>query len=426
MDDSLVPRLEMFAIFLGAAIALQTQDQPPAIAPIPAPPPFEVKNPTRIALTPTLDGKIDPEEWESLAQIGPVETYFQWEPGILYLAGRAPVGKELVWSIDLDGDGWLVGKDNLEIRVSSAGTVKTVTRMDDATDRNGPRWIDSNLYPESLEIAGLEDPSGWTFEAKLLGVGIGDISESKRIGVRVDVVNAGESTPDAFLPRATCVVTLNLDTASGLPANLSWFPDYKVRTVVPGEGFPLKLRFKNEGKARFSRIEIRGEGAAKDATSSTGKPFPEFDLKGRAAVDYDTNIAGSASQGYRVLRATLIDSGNDSAVLRTSYRITDPVLFDVNLQQISSKPDSQIVRGSVTLRSQSTKKLNGRFTLELPSGWAISSGNDRKFTIYHARGSWRNKLELISPQNARGLVPMKFRAEIGGKLVQSTYWYLIK
>src|SRR4051794_3660599 len=37
-----------------------------------------VAEPMRIALTPKIDGKIDPEEWDALTAIDTANTYFQW------------------------------------------------------------------------------------------------------------------------------------------------------------------------------------------------------------------------------------------------------------------------------------------------------------------------------------------------------------
>src|SRR5208283_2501321 len=105
---------------------VQPAVQPPVVQPVqPFVAPVVVKQTDRLALTPKLDGKIDPEEWDPFSSQGGLDTYFQWEPRKLHMAARVPVGQDLIVSLDLKGDGWLVGKDNVEVRVVWDGKVAT-------------------------------------------------------------------------------------------------------------------------------------------------------------------------------------------------------------------------------------------------------------------------------------------------------------
>src|SRR5690242_14981297 len=101
--------------------------------------PLEVAQPVRLQLTPNLDGKIDREEWDALGS----NTYLQWEPGRVYAAAQMPAGKALVFSIDGKGDGWLVGRDNIEYRVTVKDGHAVVTARElDATAVKEPVWRD--------------------------------------------------------------------------------------------------------------------------------------------------------------------------------------------------------------------------------------------------------------------------------------------
>src|SRR4051794_27770199 len=86
-------------------------------------PPFAaaqaVAESNRIAVTPKINGKLDEEEWDPLASDAATKTFFQWEPGRLHAAAAVPNGEDMVVSIDARGNGWLIGSDNLEIRVGS-------------------------------------------------------------------------------------------------------------------------------------------------------------------------------------------------------------------------------------------------------------------------------------------------------------------
>src|SRR5579862_6909494 len=98
----------------GGATATQTPlpaapsasaSQPP-VAPAPAPAvaagfsvaPTVVET-QRIELTPKIDGKIDDEEWDPFSTSGPVKTYFQWEPGVIYAAATGPAGQDMLVSL---------------------------------------------------------------------------------------------------------------------------------------------------------------------------------------------------------------------------------------------------------------------------------------------------------------------------------------
>src|SRR4051812_13139307 len=82
-SSQLVVMAHIFLLAL-ASISLGHQQAPQV------PQPFidreDIADLTRLALTPKLDGKIDTEEWDPFVQSNGMDTYFQWEPGKLYLA----------------------------------------------------------------------------------------------------------------------------------------------------------------------------------------------------------------------------------------------------------------------------------------------------------------------------------------------------
>ena len=75
--------------------------------------PQGVTDPLRLALTPQLDGVVMDQEWDQLVQTPDGPVFFQWEPGAIYWAAKAKPGTDVVLSLDLAGDGWLVGDDNI-------------------------------------------------------------------------------------------------------------------------------------------------------------------------------------------------------------------------------------------------------------------------------------------------------------------------
>ncbi|HRF60151.1 MAG TPA: hypothetical protein PLH94_09590 [Fimbriimonadaceae bacterium] len=384
---------------------------------------FDVREPIRLALTPKMDGQMEPEEWDPLSSSGGLESWMQWEPGVLYLAGKAATGRDIVWSLDLRGDGWLVGRDNLEIRAAwgPQGPIYTA-RLLDATQRNGPIWEESPLLEGMLQMAGNQTADSWLCEIKLLALFLPYIGESSKLALRGNAIESGGATPAAYVPRRTFPLTMSRDRNRGLPIGMEWVSEYVARSVVPGDSIRIRLNFTNPNRtARFDRIELRMMGLLKDSTTSTSKPFPSLNRRGRGFVDYETDVASTATTGYRVMQGKLTDANGQEAIVETSFLVAPAVVFDVNLPMNTTvKQEGQTIAGSVTIRSQTRLRVDGEFSIEVPEGWTAPRGGYRKFIIYSSRGSQRVGLQLVAPQGAQGAFPITFKAKIGDSVVQTT------
>lgn len=424
MGGSYVPMFEMFPLMLAFAMQ-EAPPQPPVqppVPPIPAPPafssPFEASDLNRLALTPNLDGVMDQEEWQPLWSDAGSSASLQWEPGVLYLAAKVPAGAEGVFSLDLNGDGWLVGSDNFEVRLGMEGgqAVGAMRRL--VVGRDGPQVSAFTPLPGLLTVIGSASPDGGTFyEAKLLGIGLAGFASGNKLGARFDALAPMTADAPPYIPRPMPLLSLEMDSGKGLPSGLQWNSEFKARSVAAGESIKIRLNFVSAQAAKPDKVAFRTQGFG-SSFASQSKPFPAFDTKGRAFVDYETSVPLDARTGYRILQTTLDNPDGTQSTLQTSYMVAPLVLFDPNFPVIKMKSENQIVRGSVTIRSQSNKRLDGLFTLSLPEGWAISKGTDKRFTIYFARGARRIPLELIAPAGAQGLVPFVFRAQIGEKTIE--------
>ncbi len=390
--------------------------------------PYAVKDPLRLALTPQLDGKIEETEWDALSDAGGNQTWLQWEPGVLYSAMKLPVGKEMVASLDLAGDGWLVGADNLEIRMKfDPSGLGVRARLLDATDRNGPKWTELSNVSGVVTAIGSTDGINWNAELKLLPVTLTMFQLGDKIGVRFDAVNSTDEDPPAFTPRKTALVNLTQDRSSSLPSGMTWNPQFGARSVVPGEGIKIRLNFTNSGSAVLKTIAMATIGYGQDNVAASVQPFPPFDRKGRSFVDYQTLVPPGARLGWRILKAKMTLDNMPDAEVATSYLISSPIQFDINLpKSLEMQTGSQIIKGSVFLRSQSPKRLDGNFYLEAPEGWTVTNGGNSRFSIYHSRGSYRIGITLIAKQGAQGLIPLKFKAVVGDTISERTVYLPIR
>lgn len=391
--------------------------------------PMVVQEPTRLALSPALDGKIESEEWELLSDSGGMTSYFQWEPGVVHVAGKVPKGSDAVISLDFGSDGWLLGQNNIEVRVGyREGVLEITERLLNGTAAAGPMWEDASNFRAATSAKGEQGEEQWVFEMTIADPGSGLLPQKpgSAIRLRCDAVESGTATADAYLPRETAPLTLTMDRASNLPTGLRWGTEYRGRSVVPGAHMRIRVTFNRDGELNLTRADMRTEGLASSTTRSLGVPFPSFDRKGRAFIDYDTDVAPNASTGYRIMRTTVEGEGGQQSILQTSYQIAPYVAFDfVRPGNLRSSDDPKTERFSVWIRSNSMKRVTGVFSVSAPEGFKIEDGNNKTFVIINARGSKRQVFSMQIPGGFKGTVPIELRADYPGSSYTQTVWLTI-
>ncbi len=384
-----------------------------------------VAEPVRLAISPMLNGKLEEEEWDAFS-VGSCDSYLQWEPGKLHLAAKLPVGMDMVASVDLAGNGWLQGADNIEIRVhmGANGPVVTARRLD-ATRPEGPAWAEAaNVVGAAKAAAGVEGDK-WTCEVTLAdpGTQMLPLRSQSIVGVRIDSIAPTEALAEAFVPRVVSLVTLAMDRGANLPAGFTWEPEFKGRSVVPGESFRIRLTFKGTDDLGFKRVDMRSEGLAKNDTASMGLPFPLFDRKNRAYVDYNTDLPVGMSTGWRLLRGTATDAAGKVTLMQTSYEVGSVVQFEFEMpKKLVGSAEAQTVRLSTWIRSNTKRRVNGVFRVAESPIFKVENGNDKPFIIYNARGSKRQVFEINLPAGFKGALPVKLIAEVGTQVHEQTVW----
>ena len=403
--------------------------QTPADAPQPFITKEDIADTTRLALTPKLDGTIDSEEWDPFVQSGDLDTYFQWEPGKMYLAAKAPIEDEVIYSFDLKNNGWLVGRDNVEIRLrrTEAG-IQVKGRVLDADNKNGPKWIDVPGISIAAMTAGSvsEDGKTWTAEVVLNDPGTGYFLDGPgRIGARVDAIPVGSTEAASYVPRAIEQIKLGYKRSTGLPGGVMWEPQGEGQYVSPGSKLNLRYTFKGDSATEFQRIAMRSEGFTKELTNSMEVPFPKPDRKGRAFVDYGTKVQDGAADGYRVARCVIMSKDGATSMGQASYRVAPPMDIELVPPGQSQKNKSTLLKVTVYLRSNSQDKYQGTFHMSPPTGFTILTGNDKPFVLYKTQ-TVRRVLEMSVPPNAVGTYPFDLTAKIGNKEIKRTGYVTIQ
>ena len=387
-------------------------------------------DPLRLAISPIRDGVVMDQEWDLFSESENGSSFFQWEPGKVHVGAKPKPGHEVVISLDLNGDGWLVGSDNLEIRIRMVGEQsKTEVRQLDASDRSGPIWVVPRLLPNSVQVAAKNSQSYWNLESTIISERLGqEIKEDSRVGLRVDFVPEGADVGPSYIPRSLNFMRLRFDKSRNLFSGLVWRPGIKNRNVARLDPLKFKFDFLVEADCPpLQSLDIVGEGYARDAINQVTVPFPTADRRGKAAVDYLSEIKNEAVGGYRVLRATLLAADGRIAQIRTSFKIADLLDFDFGLPTTIRYSDSpQVLKGEVTLRSHGEGRINGRFSMKLPEDWSGRRGQEEDFLIYFSRGNAKVVVEYSIPGGATGVQPILLTAKVGEHEIQKVVYVTIK
>ncbi|MBX3119338.1 MAG: hypothetical protein KF784_09745 [Fimbriimonadaceae bacterium] len=386
--------------------------------------PMQVVETQRLALTPKIDGKLDVEEWDELAR----GSYMQWEPDRLYAACLVAEGDTAVVSYDFKNNGWLVGKDNLEIRVGIVeGKPVVKVRVLDASNPNAPTWTDDERYRLTVQVASQPTEGGWFVETSVEDPGDDSLpaDNGKTIGVRVDTV-AANTEGEALTPRIMTPVELTYNRGSNVPGGMKWNVQVITRTTSPASNYRIRVTFNGTNDLGLKMIGMRTEGFGRDEALTFEKPFPRFDNKGRAFVDYETTVPATSTEGYRLLRVIVTDQTGQSAVLKTSWEVAPVVEFDLVQPARRSVNNIDVVaKFSCYVKSNTQDRVEGRFHVYVPEGWDVQSGQDTDFFIANARGSSRRVFEVRIPKDTAGTFPFRLEAKVGSKVIRRLVWVTI-
>lgn len=386
--------------------------------------PMQVVETQRLAITPKIDGKLDKEEWDEFGQ----GSYMQWQPDRLYSACLLPEGKEAVISYDFKNNGWLIGKDNVEIRIKIVdGKPQTSVRVLDATNPSGPVWVEDERYKVTVQSAAQQTEGGCFVETSLEDPGDESLpaDENKKVGVRIDTVSSG-SAAEAFLPRVMTPVQLTFNRGTNVPGGLKWNVQVLTRTTSPATTYRIRMTFNGKNDLGLKTIGMRTEGFGRDEALTFEKPFPRFDNKGRAFVDYESTIPADSTEGYRLLRAVVTDESGQSAVLRTSYEVAPIVQFDlVQPAKMKANNIDVVAKFSCYIQSNTPNRVQGKFHVDTPNGWDVQSGQDTEFFIANPRGSSRRVFEIRVPKDTKGTFPFRLEAKVGNKVIRRLVWVTI-
>jgi hypothetical protein len=215
-----------------------------------------------------------------------------------------------------------------------------------------------------------------------------------------------------------------MQRSAAIPAGLKFNVEGVNKTVTPGENVRIRLTFNGNNTMNLSRLAMRSEGFAKDVTNKLEVPFPKFDNKGRAFVDYDTAVADTALLGYRVLRAELTSADGIHSMLQGTYRISPPIDFELVRQQQAVNPNDRSVKYAFYVKSNTGKRVTGDFTIVVPEPLRVLNGATRKIQ-FAGRQRQRMEFEVFMPQNTAGTFPVTFKSTLNGVASEQTEFFTV-
>lgn len=376
---------------------------------------FEVGVPNRLAITPNIDGKIGVEEWDHLADFTGVRSYFQWEPGVAYVAADVPrsYGARVLIDPEFGSKKRRSGPIELMVVPGENGPRVQVRRL----ELSQLSWVADAELGRQIEVQTDIGTERWTIEAKVSALDPAYFRTGQRVGVRVEPIGYG-SVGSTHLELAP--VRLTMDRSIAMPPGFTWQPQIPLRQVVAGEAIDFRFNFVKGGDWKPIRAEMRTVGRAAAQMPELNLPFPNFDTKNRAFVDYPGSVHLDADQGYSIVLCKLTSEKGETAFFQSSFAVKPIVEIRSGGTRILKSADGRKrILVDLEINSNTRRGLKGKAYVDEPSGWSILRGKENPVLIYHARGTAKFRVDLTG-SGSNGFLPLNVRAEIGEKVFNRT------
>jgi len=387
-----------------------------------------VAEPERIEMTPPMrtDGKLTDEDWDPFTSANGVKTYLQWVPGAIYAAATGPVGSDMLVSLDLGADGWLVGANNVEVRVTTQGSTPSFTiRQLNAANVAGPQWHDLPGFVLASTVTAYSDGTNVTYTLRLADPGYGFLpSKPTKIAARIDMVQTGQPPTAPYLPRTLAPLSLVQARAAVLPTDLKWKVEKANKPFGPMDDATIRMDFTGAPTSPPTKMDIRAEGDVRDKMNTAQVPFPPVDSKGRASVDYTSKISPGSEVGFHVLKATITAADGTPGILEASFRLAPLIDVTIIKPNLLLATQDRSVAVNYGIETFTSRPLTGTVTVTVPSTFKLVNGSPtQKFTVVDPNSTERQKFQVFIPGNTVGTFPIMFELDLkkGPKVTVTRY-----
>ena len=350
-------------------------------------------DPQRLKRKPVIDGAIGDSEWDVLCTVneGPAKgtVYVNWDDDFLYVGAKTDEPAWTVIDLDVNGDGWLHGTDNLELTIgplTAAGPPVITARVLDATSgKDSPEWNPQKVDPKNIQIAGRVTGGGQVVELAIPKGTLGLVLKADRsLGFRADFLPATATptpTPpyEPHLQLEIKLVEARITSAPGIAPRI----DLADNKVIPGQTLhaTLELVAKTDEITTVKSITWKGEGGAAEVLRMVRDPSAgTLTIKKPLKLKYSSTIPDSAAPGFYQITATAELEGGKAAIATTSFSVVEP--FALTLSTVpapASATASNRLRVVVDIASAAPGYVRGGIELEVPAGWTIEGRPKKSF-----------------------------------------------
>jgi hypothetical protein len=393
--------------FLSGVCAAQETPAPkeaPAVAQAEAPVikfrerPRYPADPQRLKRTPLIDGVLGDGEWDPFYTItdGPVKgtVYCNWDDNFLYLATRTEGATNVLFDLDLNGDGWLRSADNVELIIGSVaggGTPVVSARLLDASNsKDTPVWNDSAIDPKSIivseklvngtQILEVAIPRNTASLQPKVGQNFGLRAEFLPVGPITAFVSTAPFEPHLLLDATLAVARVT--GVAGINPRLT-LSDLK---CIAGQKLfaTLELTNQTDQNVPIRSVLWTGSGLSANVVNTLREVNvkPVQGLK-KQKLTYQTVLPDNLSVGSYLLSVSVELEGGKSIQSAAAFTVVEPIQV-----QMSSEPQPLVVAGQtklvvdVDITSSVPDHFRGDVELNLiPDGWLLDGGKKRSALV---------------------------------------------
>jgi len=351
-----------------------------------------------------------------------------WEPGKLYFGAFLAPGSDMLDTIDGSNNGFLVGKDNLEIRVTPGVAPTVKARILDATVPSGAVWIDAPGFEMASVVASSTQPDGSVFVELAVtdpGYEILKTNLKDTVGLRVDGIQTSAPQMEPSMPRVMSQVQLADQRVENMPEGLDAAVAEKGRSVMAGGVTTVKWQLFGNETSGVKYVEISGEGGFSDKVNLLRVPSPSFDPRGHAVIDYPTRVVANTATGYGVLNGELTGIGWVGGSIESSIRVAPALDIVAQAKKVKASEKSLKLTCSADIVSNTDERVEGNFQILPPAGWRVIDGTDKNFFIYDKGAKAMREFVLEVPAGTHGTFKSKIRIVALGGVIEQPYWITI-
>jgi hypothetical protein len=413
----------LLALSFLPAIAVFAQ-APAPVAPV-APVAPAASKPEAVILrrTPSLDGAIEPGEWDMYLQTQQegfsATAYANWDEAGLYVAVQGPKPTDLMVTIDANNDGWFHGKDNYLVKATDAPDGKMTPSLELYDSRAVMSAPGSTLHldPAGIIYKHKETPESSVLEMSIPASAIQGLKLKANgiVGLRISLRPAVEGaawTPMAALGdvEPCCLSDRKVAAVDQLGVSMVLLDD----RVVAGQKLMARLYIKNTSAQAMplDSFVVGGDGRAAKYLNSQRvrleglEPGKQIRHKFESRIPADMPV-GSWAIGIEVKSGA--DASRVGAALG-SFEVVKPfeVSMDAGDQPLTLGIDKDRLV-TINVKNQTPGRALGVATISLPDGWRLKPNLlVRKFEIPFEDESTKIKFRIMPPADAKpGEIPIK-------------------